>query len=124
MCLLSWSVGTTCAFPGSGSSCGMIFAWPFQSLAVLEESVLMIRATVFRLIWRPPKSTTYDLSVVCCCTTAPALHFFDPGSGFTLTWSPGLSGSSSFLRTGRHTSTFAVPCFSSIWPFCLACWML
>lgn len=27
------TIGTTCAFPGSGSGCGMVFAWRFQNLS-------------------------------------------------------------------------------------------
>ena len=64
----------------------------------LEVSVF--RVTLFRLIRRPPTPTKYDRGEACCCTTSTltALHSFHPGSGFTLTWSPGLSGSSSLVQ--------------------------
>ena len=86
MCVLAWSGCTTWGFPGSGSGSVMLFAWRFQN-PPWDLAVSVLRATLLRLIRRPPRSTTYDRGEACCCTTVAALYSFDPGSGFTLTWS-------------------------------------
>lgn len=57
-----------------------------QYLHIFEGSIR--RATLFRLILRPPISNTYDLGKACleyCCRTVAAFHSFDSCSGFTLT---------------------------------------
>lgn len=80
MCVPAESGGTACALSGSGSGCWTMFAyhaWDF------EESVL--KATLVRLILRPPTFNTFDLGKAYCCNTVAAFHSFDPGSGFTLT---------------------------------------
>ena len=85
-----------CVLSGSGSvSCAM-FPWRFW-YPIWDFVESFLRATRLRLILWPPTSTTYDLGKTCFCTTVAALHSYNPGSGFTLTWSPDLSGGSSLV---------------------------